>query len=68
MNRYVSDTMAFILRLENRKSPEKIKKIFEQAEKGETEIIIPVMVFAELAYLSEGNKIDTNLKEAKKYL
>ena len=32
MNEYVSDTMAFILRLELRKLHGKVKSLFEQAE------------------------------------
>jgi len=68
MNKYIADSMAFILRLENRKMPLYAKKKFEMAEKGQAEIVVPAMVFAELAYLSERNKIDTNLNEAKKYL
>lgn len=60
--------MALVLRLEKRKMPEKVKDTFVQAEKGESEIVIPAMVFAELAYLSERKRIDTTLAEVKKYL
>ena len=38
------------------------------AENGQAEIIIPAMVFSELGYLAENNRIDTNLQEAQKYL
>lgn len=48
--------------------PKKVKKIFLQAEKEEAKILIPAMVFAELAYLSEKGRIDTSLEQAKKYL
>lgn len=53
MNRYCTDTMAYVLFLEKRKMPPKIKAIFENAEKGFTEILIPAMVIAEIAYLAE---------------
>ena len=68
MNKYVTDTMAIILRLEKRKLPKKVKEVFEDAEKNQSEIIVPAMVFAEIAYLSENNRIDTNLEVIKSYL
>ncbi len=64
---YVTDTMAFVLRLEKRKMTKKAKAIYEDAEKGNAWIFIPAMVLAEIGYLSDRNKIDTNLKEAKAY-
>jgi predicted nucleic acid-binding protein len=64
----MSDTMALILRLEGRKMPDKVKEIFNNAEKGQVEIMIPSIVFAELAYLSERERIDTSLHEALRYL
>ena len=67
MNEYVTDTMALILRLENRKLPEKTKQIFERAERGEVEIYIPAMVLAEIGYLSEKGRIETNIEEVKDY-
>ena len=44
--------------------PAKAKEKFHLAEKDEAQIFIPALVFAELAYLSENKKIDTNLHEA----
>ncbi len=60
--------MAIILRLEKRKLPGKVKEIFKEAENNQCEIIIPAMVFAEIAYLSERGRIETNLEEVKSYL
>ncbi|PSR06223.1 MAG: hypothetical protein BRD49_01615 [Bacteroidetes bacterium SW_10_40_5] len=60
--------MALVLWLEKRKMPKQVKEIFKQAEKKQAEIIVPAMVFAELAYLSEGGKIDTNLAKARSAL
>ena len=67
-NRYVADTMAFILRLEKRKLPEQVKQIFLAAETDHAEIFIPAMVLAEIAYLSEKGRIDINLSQVKQYL
>jgi len=67
MNEYVSDTMAFILRLESRKLPGKIKGAFAQAEQGKARIFVPAIVLAELAYLSERGRIDTDLIQADAY-
>jgi len=68
LNKHVTDTMAIVLRLEKRKLPKKVKEIFEKAENNQSEIIVPAMVFAEIAYLSEKNRIETNLEEVKSYL
>ena len=66
-NSYVTDTVALILRLEKRKLSPKIKAIFMKAENGEIKIIIPTMVLAEIGYLSEKKKIETNLNNVKEY-
>ena len=57
--------MAFVLWLEGRKMPAKAREIFHQAEKEQVLIYIPALVFAELGYLAEKNKIDTNLFEVR---
>jgi PIN domain nuclease of toxin-antitoxin system len=64
---YVTDTMALILRLEKRKLSQKVKTIFEAVEKGKINLMIPAMVLAEIGYLSERNKIETNLHEVQDY-
>ncbi|MFQ5824075.1 MAG: PIN domain-containing protein [bacterium] len=66
-NNYVTDTMALVLRLEKRRLSRKVKTIFEDVEKGNIKLIVPAMVLAEIGYLSERNKIDTNLNEVKDY-
>ena len=68
LNKYISDTMALILRLEKRKMPAQIKKLYELAEQGKAEIFIPAIVFSEIGYLSEKNKIDADLEMVKQYL
>lgn len=67
MNKYVADTMALILILENRKMPKRTKQIFEKAERNEAEIYIPAMVLAEVGYLSEKDRIETNIEEVRIY-
>ena len=64
-NKYAADTMALILYLEQRKLPKEVIKILSEVENGNIELIIPSMVIAELAYLAERNRIDTNLNEVK---
>lgn len=59
--------MALILRLEKRKLNRKVKTIFEGAENEDGGIIIPAMVLAEVGYLAERGKIETNLEDVKKY-
>ena len=67
MNKFVSDTMALILKMENRRLPEKIYKIFGKAEEGKINIYIPTMALAEIGYLSEKNGIETNIEEVEVY-
>lgn len=64
---YVTDTMALVLRLESRKLPPKVKRVFENAENGNTTIYIPAIVLAEIGYLSEKKRIDTTLGQVKQY-
>lgn len=46
--------------------PKKVKAIYEEAQKGNVKVFIPSIVLAELAYLSEKQRIDTNISEVKK--
>ena len=68
MAKYVSDTMALVLYLEQRKMPEQAKKIFLSAEKGEVEIFIPGIVMAEIGYLSGRGRIDTTLNDLQRLI
>ena len=65
---YVTDTMALILHLENRKSSQTVKTIFDSADQGNTAIYIPTMVFAEILYLTERQRITLNLFDVEKHL
>jgi len=67
-NRYAADTMALILYLEKRKLSKAVTNIFSEVENGNIELIIPSMAIAELGYLAERNRIDTNLTEVRKLL
>lgn len=70
-DKYVTDTMALVLWLENRKLPPKVKEIFESTfsiQSGECIIYIPSIVLAEVGYLSEKGRIETNLHEIEKRL
>jgi len=67
-NQFVTDTMAIILRLEKRKMSQNAKSLFQSTEAGETFIYIPSMVFAEILYLSEKNRIKASLDNVESYL
>jgi predicted nucleic acid-binding protein len=67
-NRYAADTMALILYLEKRKLPKEVSKIFSEIENGNIELLIPAMVIAEIGYLSERKRIDTNIEQVKKLI
>jgi PIN domain nuclease of toxin-antitoxin system len=61
MNRYVADTMAIVLYLENRKLPNKIKTIFTDTANGKSTICFSAVSLMEIGYLSEKLRIDTNI-------
>lgn len=65
---YVADTMAIVLHLENRKSSVNVKRIFDAADTGNTIIHIPAIVFAEILYLSEKQRISLTLADVEKQL
>ena len=67
-DKYVTDTMALILHLENRKSSQTVKQIFDSADLSETTIYVPAIVFAEILYLAEKQRISLNLHEVEKHL
>jgi len=68
MNKFVTDTMAYVLHLEKRKMPETTKNIFQNAENGDTEITVPAIVIAEIGYLSEKKRIDLSLNDVSTHL
>jgi PIN domain nuclease of toxin-antitoxin system len=68
MNEAVAtDTMALVLRLEQRKLSQFVRTLFIEAEQGQRHLSIPAMVFAEIGYLSERGRIDLTLDDVKTY-
>jgi predicted nucleic acid-binding protein len=59
--------MAMILRLK-RKMGQNAKSLFQSTEAGETFIYISSMVFAEILYLSEKDRIKVSLDNVESYL
>jgi PIN domain nuclease of toxin-antitoxin system len=66
-NSMVTDTMAVVLHLEKRRLPQRVRSLFEDAEKGNRKLYIPAMVLAEIGYLSERGRIDVSLKDVIHY-
>ena len=60
---FVTDTMALVLFLENRKSGSHASSIFQQAQQGQETIHIPAIVMAEVGYLSERGRITCTLAD-----
>ncbi len=67
-DRYVADTMVVVLWLEKRRVSMQVKEVFVSAEAGHVELFIPVMVLAEIGYLSEKKRIDTSVEIAISYV
>ena len=61
---YVADTVALVLYLEKRRSGGIAEQIFDSAENASTIVYIPAMVFAEILYISEKNRISATLTDA----
>jgi predicted nucleic acid-binding protein len=68
MEQFVTDTMAIVLFLEKRKLPIQVKTIFEKSNAGDILILIPSMVLAEIAYLSEKNRIDLSITALESHI
>ena len=62
-NSFVTDTMAIILWFENRRLPSRVELLFEQAKTGQSIILIPGIVFAEVLYLYERGRIRTSVAD-----
>jgi predicted nucleic acid-binding protein len=67
-NKVVIDTMGLVLRIENRKLTPKVKQIFNYVETGQTTAFIPAIVFSEILYLSEKQRIGISIDDVKEYL
>ena len=64
----VTDTIGLVLRIERRQLSEKVKSIFDSVESGNAIVYIPAIVFAEILYLSEKQRIHTSIDEVEGYL
>ena len=47
-NKYVTDTMGLILRIEQRRLSNAVKAVFNEVESGDTIVYIPAIVFSEI--------------------
>ena len=66
--RYVVDTVALILHLEERSMGSAARQAFADTAQGRAEMYIPAMVLAEILYLTERGRITATLTDAKRYL
>ncbi len=65
---YATDTMGLVLRLEHRQMSAEARAIFAAADAGQTIVHIPVMVFAEILYLSEKGRIGVSMADVDRHL
>ncbi len=68
MIRYVTDTMAIVSYLGKRRLPLPVKQIFQSADLGLTQILIPSIVFVEIGYLYEKGRIDIGLTDVLNHI
>jgi predicted nucleic acid-binding protein len=67
-NEFVTDTMGLVLRVEQRKLGPTAKSIFDSVESGGAIAYVPALVFAEILYLSEKQRIDISLQTVAEHL
>jgi PIN domain nuclease of toxin-antitoxin system len=65
MTQYVTDTMAIVLYLSKRRFSLSAKQLFQSADVGLCEIIVPSVVLFEIGYLFEKNRIDVSLADLR---
>jgi len=65
---FVTDTMGLVLRLEQRRLPPPVKAIFDAVESGNATVYVPTMVFAEILYLAEKQRISLSLHAVAEHL
>lgn len=65
---FVTDTMGLVLRIEHRKLGPVGRSIFESVESGNATVYIPALVFAEILYLSEKQRIGISPLEVDDYM
>lgn len=67
VSEFVTDTMALVLRLEQRRLGSRAKTLFDAMETGTAMIHVPSLVFAEILYLSEKRRIALTLHSVEDY-
>ena len=65
---YVTDTMGLVLRIERRRLGPQAKIIFDAVESETATVYVPALVFAEILYLSEKQRISLSLDAVADYL
>ena len=65
---FVTDTMGLVLRIEQRRLPPPVKAIFDAVESGNATVYVPTMVFAEILYLAEKQRISVSLRAVAEHL
>ena len=68
LNEFVSDTVGLVIHLEKRKLGKQATEIFKSADTGDIIIHIPSMVFAEILYLYEKNRLSVSLSIVEKHI
>ena len=67
-DKVVTDTIALVLWLEERRMGADAQAIFTALENGKVTVYIPAMVLAEILYLSERGRIKANLSVVQSHL
>jgi predicted nucleic acid-binding protein len=68
VSEFVTDTMGLVLRIERRKLGSAVKPIFDSVEDGSAIVYVPSLVFAEILYLFEKQRISVSLNAVADYL
>ena len=68
MTQYTTDTMAIVLYLSKRKMPSAVKQLFQSADLGLCQLVVPAIVAFEIGYLSEKGRIGTSLNQLRQHI
>jgi PIN domain nuclease of toxin-antitoxin system len=62
MSQYVTDTHSLIWHLtQPRKLPSKIRRVFQEADQGQAQILVPSIVLIEVIFIGDRQRIPTSL-------
>ena len=67
-NEFVADTVALVVRIEQRRLGKIASEAFATVEEGAARLYVPAIALAEILYLAERRRITATLSDLRKYM